>query len=226
VGYYQRYRREENPMTRSVPLGVLDRSVPSGTHICTFFSGPAGRDEVVMPFLAEGIRAGEKCICILDSLGPADVLDRLGRQVDVGRSVETGQLELATPADAYLRTGRFSTDDMLAYWQDAATATLSGGEFSLTRATGEMPSVLDQPAGRAEFFRYEARLNDFVGRFAQVIMCLYDLQRFGAEVLMDALRTHPMVVVDGMVHENPYYIEPSEYLGDTGLGDGGYPTRW
>jgi hypothetical protein len=203
-------------MTGSVPLGILDRSVPSGTHICTFFSGPAGRDEVVMPFLAEGIRTGQKCICILESLGPADVLDRLGRQVDLGRSVETGQLELSTPADAYLRTGRFSTDDMLAYWQDAAATALSTGEWGLTRATGEMPSVLDQPEGRAEFFRYEARLTNWIARFPQVILCLYDLQRFGAGVLMDALRTHPMVVVDGMVHENPYYIEPSEFLGGTG----------
>ncbi len=208
-------------MTGSVPLGILDRSVPSGTHICTFFSGPAGRDEVVMPFLAEGIRAGQKCICILDSLGPADVLERLGHQVDLGRSVETGQLELATPADAYLRTGKFSADDMLAYWENAAATALSGGEFSLTRATGEMPSVLHQPEGRAEFFRSEARLNDFIPSYPQVIVCLYDLQRFGAEVLMDALRTHPMVVVDGMVHENPYYIEPSDFLGGTGLGDGG-----
>jgi hypothetical protein len=203
-------------MPGSVPLGVLDRSVPSGTHICTFYSGPSGRDEVVMPFLAEGIRTGQKCICILDSLAPADILTRLGSEVDLGRSVETGQLELATPADSYLRTGKFSTDDMLAYWEEAATATLSGGEFSMTRATGEMPSVLNQPEGRAEFFRYEARLNDVLPRFPQVILCLYDLQRFGAEVLMDTLRTHPMVLVDGMVHDNPYHIEPSVYLGGTG----------
>jgi hypothetical protein len=176
-----------------------------------------------MPFLAEGIRAGQKCLCILETLAPADVLERLGRQVDLGRSVETGQLELATPADAYLPSGRFSTDDILTYWQDAANATRSNGEFKLTRATGEMPSVLDQPAGRAEFFRYEARLTEFIASFPQVILCLYDLQRFGAEVLMDALRTHPMVVVDGMVHDNPYYIEPSEFLGAAGLTGGGQP---
>jgi hypothetical protein len=32
-------------MTVSVPLGILDRSVPSGSHICAFYSGSAGRDE-------------------------------------------------------------------------------------------------------------------------------------------------------------------------------------
>jgi hypothetical protein len=100
---------------------------------------------------------------------------------------------------------------MLAYWGEAAAATGEEG-FSLIRATGEMPSVLDHPAGRAEFFRYEAKLNEVIPTYPEVILCLYDLERWGAGVLMDALRTHPMVVVDGMVHDNPYYVEPGQYL--------------
>ena len=198
-------------MTETVPLGLLGLHVPRGTHICSFYRGAQGRDEIILPFLAEGIRAQDKCLCILDSVDPLDVLARLREQVNVGASVETGQLELATPASAYLRSGTFSTDDMLDYWQQAEASQAEEG-FSLTRATGEMPSVLNQPAGRAEFFRYEAKLNEVIPNYAQVIVCLYDLDRFGAEVLMDALRTHPRVVVDGMVHENPYYIEPGKYL--------------
>jgi hypothetical protein len=38
----------------------------------------------------------------------------------------------------------------------------------------------------------------------------------GAEVLMQALRTHPAVIVDGTIHENPYYIEPSRFLARIG----------
>ena len=45
-----------------------------------------------------------------------------------------------------------------------------------------------------------------------MILCLYDLERWGAEVLMDALRTHRLAVVDGMVHDNPYYVEPGKFL--------------
>jgi len=200
----------------SVALGVLGISVPAGTHLCIFLRGSSGLEEIVLPFLAEGIRADNKCLCILESRVPADVLSGLALQVDVGTSVADGQLELATPPEAYLRSGQFSTEDMLDFWAEEAAATRSSGKFSLTRATGEMPSVLNQPAGRAEFFRYEARLNDVIPNNPQVILCLYDLERFGAEVLMDALRTHPMVIVDGMVHGNPYYVEPGKFLAGRG----------
>jgi MEDS: MEthanogen/methylotroph, DcmR Sensory domain len=198
-------------MAQTVPLGPLGLHVPPGTHICSFYRGTQGRDEIVLPFLAEGIRSQDKCLCILASIDPPDVLARLGQQVDVASSVETGQLELATPANAYLRSGTFSAEDMLDYWL-AANETQAEEGFSLIRATGEMPSVLNQPAGRLEFFRYEAKLNEIIPNYAQVILCLYDLDRFGTEVLIDTLRTHPRVVVDGLVHENPYYIEPGKFL--------------
>lgn len=195
-------------MAENISLGALGLTVPSGSHICAFTNGPAGRDEIVMPFLAEGVRAGQKCICILQTLEPPDVLNRLSLQVDVSCGVEAGQLELGTPADAYLQGGRFSIEDMIDYWRQVATA--SAGQFGMTRAAGEMPSLLDHPDGRVEFFRYEAMLNDVIPDYPLVVVCLYDLKRFGAEVLMDALRTHARVIVDGMIHDNPYYTEPAD----------------
>ena len=199
-------------MSEQVPLGIVDAAVPHGSHICTFFSGSAQRDDVVVRFLAEGIRSGNKCVAVLEALGPQDLLTRLGGQVDLGRSVETGQVELPAPADAYLRSGRFSTEDMLDYWRDVATAAQGAARFSFIRATGEMPSVLDHPDDRAEFFRYESLLTAAVSALPEVVVCLYDLERFGAEVLMDTLRTHPRVIVDGMIYDNPYYIEPGKFL--------------
>jgi hypothetical protein len=59
-------------------------------------------------------------------------------------------------------------------------------------------------------------LNQFSSPLPLVVLCLYDLERTGAEVLMQALRTHPAVIVDSAIHENPYYIEPSAFLGRIG----------
>jgi hypothetical protein len=79
-----------------------------------------------------------------------------------------------------------------------------------------MPSVLDHPDGRTEFFRFEAMLNQFSSPLPLVVLCLYDLERMGAEILMQALHTHPAVIVDGAIYENPCYIEPSTFLGRIG----------
>jgi hypothetical protein len=198
-------------MTVHESISFFGRPVPRGSHLCAFFSGPAERDKIIMPFLADGIRAGHKCICIAESLSPDEVLDRLGSHVDLGWAVQTGQLELGTPADSYLRSGRFHADDMLSYWGEAATAASDGG-FGLVRAMGEMPSAMDNPEGRAAWLRYEARVNSIIADLPEVVLCLYDLRGSGAKMLMDTLRTHPMMVADGTVRENPYYIDPGKFL--------------
>jgi MEDS: MEthanogen/methylotroph, DcmR Sensory domain len=209
----------EQVMRPSVRLGFFDRSVPAGSHICAFYSDPVTRDEVVMPFLAQGLRSGDKCICVLASLGPEEVLTRLGRQVDLDLSVERGQLELATPADAYLRTGTFVPDDMLSFWKEAAVAAEAAAS-GLVRAAGEMPRELDAD-GRRQFIHYEARLTEFAADLPELILCLYDLRLSGADMLMDVLRTHPVVIVDGMLHDNPYYVPHDTLLGGAGVIDGG-----
>jgi hypothetical protein len=200
-------------------LGFFDRSVPAGSHICVFYSDPATRDEVVMPFLAQGLRTGEKCVCVLASLGPQEVLARLGHHVDLDLSVERGQLKLATPADAYLPTGKFVPDDMFSFWKETAMAA-EAADYGIARAVGEMPRELDAD-GRRQFIRYEARLTELITDLPALILCLYDLRLSGGEVLMDVLRTHPMVVVDGMIHDNPYYVPPDTLLGVTSGTDGG-----
>jgi len=50
-----------------------------------------------------------------------------------------------------------------------------------------------------------------------VMLCLRDLERTGAEVMMDTLRTHPVAIMDDVIHANPYYIEPDTFLARIGL---------
>jgi hypothetical protein len=86
------------------------------------------------------------------------------------------------------------------------------GGFTFTRAAGEMTWALKQMPGVDELVGYEARLNRFLPRYPQVILCLYELDRFSGEVLVDVLKTHPKVLLGGMVLDNPYYLEPDEFL--------------
>ncbi|QWZ08635.1 LuxR C-terminal-related transcriptional regulator [Nocardioides panacis] len=67
------------------------------------------------------------------------------------------------------------------------------------------------PPGWADLFHYESAVNHAVGQMPAILMCLYDLQKFGAEMLVEVLFTHPTVLLDRTVIDNPHYVDPTMY---------------
>ena len=43
-------------------------------------------------------------------------------------------------------------------------------------------------------------------------VCVYDAGRLSGGMLIDLLRTHPLTVMNGVLHENPFYTPPNEML--------------
>ncbi|MGH3947564.1 MAG: MEDS domain-containing protein [Pseudonocardiaceae bacterium] len=182
-----------------------------GDHICAFYPSLAERDEILIPYLREGLQAGDKCICVVDVTDPEAVLAALGADVDLGSCLSRHQLDVQRSDETYLRGGGFSTGVMLDFWDRSIGGAIGGG-FGFARAVGEMTWALRQMPGVEELVGYEAELNRFLPRYPQVILCLYELDRFSGEVLVDVLKTHPKVLLGGMVLDNPYYLEPDEFL--------------
>jgi hypothetical protein len=195
----------------SVPLGIPGVQLAPGDHVCAFYPGLAERDEILIPYLREGISAGDKCVCVVDATDTETVLAALGAQVDLGSCLDSQQLDLQQSQDTYLRGGSFNTEAMLEFWESSIGGALAGG-FGFARAVGEMTWALRQMPGVEELVGYESRLNRYLPRYPQVVLCLYELDRFSGEVLVDILKTHPKVLLAGMVIDNPYYLEPDEFL--------------
>jgi len=41
--------------------------------------------------------------------------------------------------------------------------------------------------------------------------CPYDLTKFRGDVVVDIMRTHPLIVIGGILQENPFFIPPEEF---------------
>jgi DNA-binding CsgD family transcriptional regulator len=190
-----------------------------GTHLCALYSGPDERDRLLFSFLHEGIRMGDKCLCLIDGLEPASVRARTVGGSTRGHPSLSAQLDVGRASDVYLESGRFSVEHMISVL--SASLTAIEGAFPLLRAAGEMSWVLPQPPGSEGFFVYEAAVNHVVEQQPAVFMCLYDLQRFGVSMLVDVLKTHPKVLLDRAVLDNPDYLSPEEYLAEA--ADSGPP---
>jgi hypothetical protein len=195
-------------MDESMKFGLPDVSIEVGDHICGFYRGPAERDEILLPYLQSGLEAGDKCTCVVDGTDPAAVVEGL----DVRNSTGPDQLNVQRSTDTYLLDGLFSTERMISFWDAAVAEAMSGGRFQFARSVGEMTWSLRDLPGVDELAGYESKLNDFMPRYPQVILCLYDIDQFGGGIVVDMLKTHPRVLMGGMVLENPFYLSPAEFL--------------
>ncbi len=43
---------------------------------------------------------------------------------------------------------------------------------------------------------------------------MYDTAKFGGDMIVDIVRTHPVVLVGGVLQENPFYVPPDEFLAE------------
>src|SRR5687767_14485264 len=102
-----------------------------GDHCCLLFSSPEQQMQVTVPFLALGLERDEKSVFV----GDADSVELLRSSfkqagVSVDAEVGAGRLVFASNRD-YLDGGRFTTDRMLSFLQQAYDETLGEGFTAL-----------------------------------------------------------------------------------------------
>jgi hypothetical protein len=66
--------------------------------------------------------------------------------------------------------------------------------------------------GVDDLIEFEARVNYVIPKYEDAVICAYDLTKFGASVVIDALRTHPVVIIGGLLQENPFFVSPDQLL--------------
>jgi hypothetical protein len=182
-----------------------------GDHICGFYRQPAERDDILIPFLVDGLRAGDKCTCVVDSCTPDDVLASMSTHLEVDPYVSVCQLEVLDSYATYLADGGFLPARMLEFWAGKARQSPFAGT-GVARNIGDMSWAHRSQGAVAELIGYESELNRIMADVPQVNLCLYDLTRCSGDLIMDVLKTHPKALLGGMVIDNPYYLEPDEFL--------------
>lgn len=103
----------QSPVDRAREFRMPGLGVQRGDHICALYRSPQQRDELMLSFLGEGLRTGDKCICFVDSSRPLQLLAEPDNSIDVEGHVASGQLEVRSASEAYFRSGRFSPHELL-----------------------------------------------------------------------------------------------------------------
>ena len=155
---------------------------------------------------------GHKAIHVVNPNRRADHLHRLAAAgIDAAAAEQGGQLEVRINTDVYLPDGRFDPDRMIAVFEQLASGNAQGG-FPLSRICCRMDWAVEDQSHVDDVIEFESRVNEVWRRHDDAVICTYHLGQFGAEAVIDIMRTHPMVIIGGMLQQNPFYVPPDEFL--------------
>jgi len=180
-------------------------------HLCAFFHSEEEEFRTVLPFIRDGLESGEKAVYIVNAQKIAEHRTRLA-DGGIDLSLEkSGQLEVIGSPLSDCDLGAFETTRGPQMVDDVLTEACSHG-YRRARVIGNMDWASENQIREGDLIALEARLDLVYSRHNAWIICAYDLSRFSGLAVLDIMRTHPAVLIGGIVQHNPFYIPPEQML--------------
>jgi len=196
----------------TAPIGFAGSALVESRHACAFFNSDDEAYRVLLPFIREGFECNHRAVHVVNPDQQADHRQRLvAAGIDLAAAEKSGQFELRVNTDTYLREGQFDPDRMLAVFEELASGN-ARGEFPLSRIVCHMEWANRGDPCIERLIEFESRVNEVWQRHEDAVICTYNLAEFGADTVIDIMRTHPMVIIGGILHENPFYVPPERFL--------------
>jgi DcmR-like sensory protein len=196
----------------AAPIPFAGSMLTDYRHVCAFFSSLQEEYDILLPFVRDGLQRGERAYHLLPSQYRPEHLEQLrSAGIDVEAAQRRGQLEVATSQETYLRGDRFNKDAAIALMQEVLKTGATLG-FPLTRLIAHAETVLEDWSRVNDWIEYEARVNDLLECYDDPVICTYDANLLNGTIAVDILRTHPVAIIGGLLHQNPFFVPPQELL--------------
>ncbi len=199
-------------MKATAPISFAGSQLAEIRHVCAFFHSEEEEYRVLLPFIKDGFACGHKAVHVVNPGQRSQHLQRLVAEgIDAAEAERSGQLELRTNSETYLREGRFDKDRMLQAFERIASGNATGG-FPLSRIVCRMDWAAAGQSYTNDLIEFESRVNHVWEHHDDAVICTYHLGQFGGDTVIDIMRTHPMIIIGGILQRNPFFVPPGEFL--------------
>src|ERR1700727_556221 len=122
------HKEEKAMRSNSAPISLAGSQLRETRHVCAFFNNDEEEYRILLPFIKDGLKSGDKAVHVLNPEQRQDHLRRLtAAGIDPAAAQQSGQLELRTNTEVYLPDGRFDQDRMLGVFEQLASGTAEAG---------------------------------------------------------------------------------------------------
>jgi hypothetical protein len=190
-------------------MGMQGQSFPlaRGGHLCHLFRGWNDQKSVILPFVRQGIEAGEHCIYITSRQSIDDwCIEMQAFGIDVARARQSGALSILGK-EAWVPPGiNFNPIGKAREAVELINRLLQ--DFSGIRIAGDAAWAQDPDLSVDQVCHWESAAElVYEGQDVRAI-CQYNLDEQSPAAVHTALKTHRWVMFQGQLRENPFYDVP------------------
>jgi hypothetical protein len=199
--------------TSDTKINFAGLGLNGNRHLCAFFHSEDEEFRAVLPFMVDGLAAGEKVLYIVNAARIEEHRRRLtAARIDLQAAEQSGQLEvIAWPP--VVKDGTTSKPDQAKMIDDLLRDARNQG-YRRTRVVGDMDWAAGNHVPDVRLIALEAQLDAVYSQYDVWAICGYDLSRFSGVAVIDVMRTHPATVIGGVIQRNPFYIPPEQMLAE------------
>jgi DcmR-like sensory protein len=189
-----------------IPFTLVEGRIPIAAHqhVAALYRG---REQAfrLAPFLAEGLRRGDRCVYLAPASEHQEMLARLDRLgAESARQISSGSLRVEV-GESHWKPLQSLTETTFAEAEKArapGVRWLEDGGWA--EATG-FP--------KPQFFEFHALLNYQVKHYPSVALCQYDLDALDTRDLFSSIAVHRHLLLDQtLVRDNPFYIPAEKFI--------------
>jgi excisionase family DNA binding protein len=162
---------------------IQDVIVSQGDHLAAFYTTDAGRLRIGLPFLRDGLRAGQTVVLrALPEIRKHYFAALLDEGIDAAKAVQTGQLMIYPEIAG-------SASEQVARFEELLTAA-SRQRPGQIRILAETLADVETLGSVAQHLVVEQQVAAVFKRFPVVTICAYDVRAFDAVTVIEALKLH------------------------------------
>jgi PAS domain S-box-containing protein len=167
--------------------------MPWGTHLCHFYETTDDMLGILLPYFKTGLAANEFCIWIYSqSLNKEEAKNVLQQAIpDADQYLATGQIEIISYRDWYLRDGAFHVERVLSGWQEKITEALAKGYAGMRVIADE---AWLQQKDWENFYKCEKGFDESFGGQPLIMLCAYPLAMSTASAILDMAHNHQFAI--------------------------------
>lgn len=196
-----------------VNMGFKNYVCNWGLHIAGLYETEKERDEILFGYLKQGYSEGDLQLYCPSERTETDFKQKFAHHCPhcENHLSDKNKFQILSAKDLYYPNGTFSPwamdDGLNSFFKESQ----KNGKRNV-RAAAEMVWALEAIPGVEHLMAYESRLNYFIPGKPWISICMYNVNKFSGDVIMNVLRTHPFTISGGIITQNPYYVDPDNWL--------------